>query len=167
MAFTFCANFKRGLNIPKIYPQLFFLQSYSSMEIIYHHFRKEKIMIFSLLWKGVQGKKMYTLLAICGFTLLIRENSYETAIQYTRIYMYNYYYLIFFKSVRLVLLILGPSTVARAGQVAEQLSTAARGLALCLQKAVGGRGGSRRYFGFLSERNAKTLPRKCFCVFSE
>ena len=28
-----------------------------------------------------------------------------------------------------------------------------------------GRGGSRRYFGFLSEENAKTLPRKCFCVF--
>ena len=28
-----------------------------------------------------------------------------------------------------------------------------------------GRGGSRRYFGFLSEKNAKTLPRKCFCVF--
>ena len=25
-------------------------------------------------------------------------------------------------------------------------------------------GGSRRYFGFLSEKNAKTLPKKPFCV---
>ena len=56
VAFTFCATFKRVINRPKTDPQTFFSQIYSSMDKLLS-FQEKKLLICSLFWKGVQGKR--------------------------------------------------------------------------------------------------------------
>ena len=77
VTFTFCVTFKRAINRPKTDPRLFF---FSNLFINGQAFiiSGKKILIFSLLWRECKGK----LLSIRGFTLLICENNYETAVTY-------------------------------------------------------------------------------------
>ena len=79
VAFTFCTTFKRAIKRPKSDPRLF-SRIYSSMDKLWSY-QEKKLLIFSLLCKGVQGKRK--LLSIRGFTLLIRANNYETAVSKT------------------------------------------------------------------------------------
>ena len=80
LVFTFCATFKRAINRTKTNRRFFFFSNVFINGQAFFISGEKKIIIFSLLCKRVLGKRQYKLLSIRGFTLLIRENNYETAV---------------------------------------------------------------------------------------
>ena len=75
-------DFQKGHKLAKNGPPSIFFSSqiYSSMDK-FLSFQEKKTNFFSVL-QGSAREKTYKLLSISGFTLLIRENKYETAVTY-------------------------------------------------------------------------------------
>ena len=66
VAFTFCATFKRAINRPKNYPQIFFFSNLFINEQAFIISGRKKLRIISLLCKRVLGKR--------------RKNHYQSAV---------------------------------------------------------------------------------------
>ena len=76
-----CATFKRVINKPKTDPPTIFFLEFIPQWTSFFHFRKKITTFFSIV-QGTAREKTQKLLSIRGFTLLIRENNYETALTY-------------------------------------------------------------------------------------
>ena len=74
--------FQKGHKYTKNWPPTIIFLKFIHQWTSFNHFRKQKLLIFFSVVQGSAREKTYTLLSIQGFTLLIRENNYETAVTY-------------------------------------------------------------------------------------